>query len=156
MRLPMRDVATLYGSLDGLMKGGNAQIVRKNNEDTLAIIPFKLSADVYQWSATMMQRLHPLIEAYKVATQNAFKGHLPEGKDSLKLGTAAHGAYVEDQQNLDAEPTSFRALILPIASLKLDDNPGIAPHLAGLMPILRAEKVKGAEEEKDEESTETT
>ena len=113
--------------------------------------PFKLSADVYQWAVTLQNRLTEIVRGHTAAL-NALIRDKSSGAGRIEPGTAAMGEFQKASDDLLDEEKSVRMIVLPLASLKLDDNPGLAAHLAGLTPGLKMPNLKGAEEEPEEQA----
>jgi len=151
MKLSIREIQALNGSLEGLFKGGNPQVIRRNSQDEIAVVPFKLSADIYQWAMTLQGRLTELLHTYNGA-MTALMREKSGGTGHIDNGTKAMLEFQEESVKLLDGFKYVRMLTLPLENLKIDDNPGLAQHLAGLMPALKLPALNVAAEEKDEQA----
>lgn len=147
MKLQVRDILALNAALDGVLKGGNPQITRLNNEDVVSVLPFKLTADILQWAVTSQGRLTALVRAHN-ANMAALARTVSSGTGTIKPGTPEMVSFQQQSEELLDSEKNVRLLVLPIEKLKLDENPGIAQYLHGLKPTLKLAELKaGAVEE---------
>ena len=146
MKLRTYEIKALINALDGLMKGGNPQIIHRTGQDEIAVVPFKLAAAVYQWTMALQQRLSPIVLADQAFSQALFK-RLAGADGTIKPGTPEMVEYATESEKADRTQHEFRGLLIPLELLLLEVNPGIAQYLPGLRPVLKMSTPDAVEEE---------
>ena len=143
MKITIRHLMAINAATELALRGRD-EIIRRNDETSVASVPFKLHSDTLFDLATNSSRIGKELEAYEVTRRKAMKDAQVEGKPPAK-GSAEEASLVEAINAMLDREVDIKLIRFKLTDFKLDDNPGLAPAIAPMMRIINASDRKREE-----------
>ncbi|MBI5112863.1 MAG: hypothetical protein HZA68_12920 [Rhodovulum sp.] len=128
-----REAIALADAIQAL--DGRSRVVRRNNEDHVTVEPYRFGGDLLLALAINRQRCRLIAEAH-VHARNALVTRLAGGASIIPADHPAAADFHAEMSRMLGERHEIDLRRVPVAALRLDENPIPPAVLEALLPML--------------------